>query len=67
MERDSTGQTLCEQGCGKIATVYGGGRLAGDWAGKYCEPCCKRLGFDVWDILANDEHDTPTIASPSGF
>ena len=42
----------CEQKCGAKATVYAGGRGAGDWAGKYCEPCAKALRFDVWDRYA---------------
>ena len=40
----------CDQGCGEVATVYAGGRGAGDWAGFYCEPCQKALRFEVWDI-----------------
>ena len=42
----------CSQGCGAKATVYAGGRGAGDCAGKYCEPCAKALRFDVWDRYA---------------
>ena len=41
----------CAQGCGRPATVYGGGPGAGDWAGYYCDECCKALGFQVWDRL----------------
>jgi hypothetical protein len=41
----------CAQGCGRVATVYGGGPGAGDWAGYYCDACCSALGFDVWDRL----------------
>jgi len=39
----------CDQGCGEVATVYAGGRGAGDWAGYYCEPCQKALRFEIWD------------------
>lgn len=39
----------CNQNCGKIATVYAGGKYAGDYAGFFCEPCAKAVGFDVWE------------------
>jgi hypothetical protein len=50
----------CEQNCGKLAEVYGGGPKSGDWAGNYCLECCKALGFTVWDILR------PTLTHPLG-
>ena len=45
----------CEQRCGAPATVYGGGRKAGDWAGWYCEPCITKLGFQIWDRVTPSE------------
>ena len=39
----------CDQGCGKVATVYAGDSCAGGWAGFYCEPCQQALRFAVWD------------------
>lgn len=41
----------CEQNCGAKATVYAMGPRAGDWAGRYCEPCAKELGFTITDRL----------------
>ena len=49
----------CEQRCGKLAEVYGGGPKSGDWAGNYCLECCQKLGFTAWDILQ------PTVTHPS--
>lgn len=44
---------LCEQGCGRIATVYAGGPFAGDWAGYYCVDCVPH-GFSVWHELGEE-------------
>lgn len=52
MAQDATVR-MCEQGCGKPAEVYGGGPLAGDWAGAYCEACLPQ-GFGVWQRLKKD-------------
>lgn len=41
----------CEQQCGEPATVYAGGRGAGDWAGNYCTNCAKALNFIVFEEL----------------
>lgn len=43
---------LCEQNCGKIATVYAGGNNANDWAGSYCVDCVPK-GFTVWQFHPN--------------
>lgn len=45
----------CEQACGADATVYGGGRSAGDWAGYYCQSCLEALAFIVFDRLDQKE------------
>jgi hypothetical protein len=39
--------------CQETATVYGGGRGAGDWAGYYCEKCLTIRGFDIFDRHPN--------------
>jgi len=46
------GARLCDQNpCRERATVYAMDRLAGGWAGYYCEPCASGLGFVVTDYL----------------
>lgn len=46
------GRRLCEFGCGRPATVYGGYPGANDWAGRACDPCAAAaVGFTVWERL----------------
>jgi hypothetical protein len=43
----------CEGGnCGHEAEVYAIDPDPGGWGGRYCEECCKALGFVVVDRLA---------------
>ena len=43
---------MCEEGCGKPAEVYAGGRFANDWAGYYCQECVDAINdFIVFNKL----------------
>jgi hypothetical protein len=44
----------CEQNCEQEAEVYAMGPFAGDWAGWYCEPCAKALGFRITDRIKKE-------------
>jgi len=52
-------RSRCEQGCGADATVYAMGPKAGDWAGRYCEPCAKALRFQITDRFDKDGNVIP--------
>ena len=50
-QKGNTNMKQCEQDCGRQATVYGGGKGAGDWAGYYCDQCLQSLGFIKFNDL----------------
>ena len=50
-QKGNTDMKQCEQDCGRQATVYGGGKGAGDWAGYYCDQCLQSLGFIKFNDL----------------
>lgn len=52
-------RSKCEQQCGQDATVYAMGPFAGDWAGRYCEPCAKALRFQITDRFDEDGKALP--------